>query len=319
MHRFPLLVSLGYAFASATWIAVSDRFVSVLFGPDAGVVQTYKGWFFVAVTAILLCWVLDREWARRKRSEDALAATVAALKQNEAALGAAKGAAEEATAAKSRFMTGVTHDLRQPLQAITFHAASLADSIEDERGRTALRGIAECASMIEAMLRELRATSERGQGNIGFEPSAFVAGDLLRGLEAVFAGPAAQKKLRLTIVPSRAVVFTDATILERILSNLLSNAIRYTASGRVLIGCRRRRDCLRISIIDTGPGIPEGELSGLFDGSHQGLPRAPGSQGVGLGVAKTLADAAGLRIDVQSRLGAGSTFTVTVPLAAPLH
>ena len=314
MRRFPLFVSLAYAGISAIWIAASDWLVAVLFKADVGLIQTYKGWLFIAATAVLLYWVLDQEWARRKRSEDVLSATVDELKRNEVALEDARKVAEAATAEKDRFVSGVTHDLRQPLQAIPLLTYTLSHKLTEKRDRDIIKGVEDCVMLMESLLRELRAASEKnGVPAIG-KPSIFSVADVLGILLTLFGGQAEKKGLRLKIVPSRAIVATDAAILERILVNLLSNAIRYTEAGRVLVGCRRQGLFLRISVIDTGPGIAETELPRLFNGLHRGLPRAPESQGIGLEVVGALADAASLRVEVTSRLGKGSMFSVIIPL-----
>ena len=119
------------------------------------------------------------------------------------------------------------------------------------------------------------------------------------------------------MVPSSLTVRSDPRLLEQIIRNLLSNAVKYTTEGKLLLGCRRRGDKLRIEVWDTGPGIPELELQAIFEEFHQlDNPARERSKGLGLGLAivQRLADLLGHKIDVRSRLGAGSVFTIEVPL-----
>ena len=119
------------------------------------------------------------------------------------------------------------------------------------------------------------------------------------------------------MVPSGLTVRSDPRLLEQIIRNLLSNAVKYTTEGKLLLGCRRRGDKLRIEVWDTGPGIPELELQAIFEEFHQlDNPARERSKGLGLGLAivQRLADLLGHKIDVRSRLGTGSVFTIEVPL-----
>ena len=139
---------------------------------------------------------------------------------------------------------------------------------------------------------------------------------MLARLGGEYEAQAKAAGLRLIVVPTRAVVHTDRQLLERMLRNLISNAIRYTASGRVLIGCRHRRGHVSVQVWDTGIGIPEDKLGAIF-GEFQQLGGAPrrnaAGLGLGLAIVERIARLLSLRIDVRSRLGRGSCFAVEVP------
>ena len=140
---------------------------------------------------------------------------------------------------------------------------------------------------------------------------------LLDELRTEFTYHAATNGLDWRVVPSSLTVRSDPRLLEQIIRNLLSNAVKYTNEGKLLLGCRRRGDKLRIEVWDTGPGIPELELQAIFEEFHQlDNPARERSKGLGLGLAivQRLADLLGHKIDVRSRLGAGSVFTIEVPL-----
>ena len=144
---------------------------------------------------------------------------------------------------------------------------------------------------------------------------------LLERLHAEFAPQAELKGLTLRTVPSSATVATDPELLDRILRNLLANAVSYTASGGILLGCRRCGDSVRIIVADTGPGIPEPQQHRIFEEFYQvGNSERDRSRGFGLGLAivRRITDMLDHPVAVLSVLGKGSVFSVTVPLAAPV-
>jgi CheY-like chemotaxis protein len=143
---------------------------------------------------------------------------------------------------------------------------------------------------------------------------------LLDRLDSDFRPVAHAKGLEVRMAPSAAVLWTDTLLLERILRNLVSNAVRYTEAGGVLIGCRRRGTGVRIDVLDTGLGIPQEQLSRIFEEFHQLNNPArtrQGGSGLGLAIVKRAADLLGHPIEVASLFGRGSRFSITVPLAPP--
>lgn len=245
--------------------------------------------------------------------------TERALRDSEAALVAAKERAETANAAKSRFLAAASHDMRQPLQAITlFVSVGLSRCTEPgtaeilDRIRGAAQGLAD-------LLNALLDLSRLEAGQVAAQPTDFPAASLFCGLTHEFEAMATAKGLCLTTVASTAVVRSDPTLLSAIVRNLLANAIRYTDHGRVLLGCRRRGRGLRIDVHDTGPGIAADRLALIFEEFYQvGNVARDRREGFGLGLAivDRLARLLGHRVDVASTVGKGSRFSITVPMAA---
>jgi signal transduction histidine kinase/CheY-like chemotaxis protein len=224
--------------------------------------------------------------------------------------------AERANASKSRFVAAASHDLLQPLSAAKLYVASLADSLADP----AANGVAHKASSalvsVEHILVALLDISKLDSGQASVQVSSVPLGPMLSQLGDAF-GPAAQAKgLDLRIVSSTAFVQSDATYLRRILQNLISNAIRYTDRGRVLIGTRRNGARLLIEVWDTGPGIPETEQERIFQEFQRLDAAASAAEGMGLGLAIVERACALLNhsLTLTSEDGRGSVFSVDVPL-----
>jgi two-component system CheB/CheR fusion protein len=167
------------------------------------------------------------------------------------------------------------------------------------------------------MLDKLLDINQLEAGIVTAAITDFPVKHLLEELRTELTYHAATDGLDWRVVPSSLTVRSDPRLLEQIIRNLLSNAVKYTNKGKILLGCRRRGDKLRIEVRDTGPGIPELELQAIFEEFHQlDNPARERSKGLGLGLAivQRLADLLGHKIDVRSRLGAGSVFTIEVPL-----
>jgi signal transduction histidine kinase/CheY-like chemotaxis protein len=226
---------------------------------------------------------------------------------------------ELANMARSRFLAVATHDLRQPLQALGLFVAQLQTRVNArERGRLIERADAAVAAMNE-LFQALLDISKLDAGVLTPDLSEFPVDHLLKRIETTFAGAAREKGLRLRIVPSSAWVRSDFIMLERILLNLASNAVRYTAQGGVVIGCRRRGAQVRIDVCDSGIGIPEDEQRNVFAEFYRlGGPDRERTGGSGLGLA--IVDRLGRLLDhpigLTSQLGRGTRFTVSIPLVA---
>ncbi len=171
---------------------------------------------------------------------------------------------ELANKAKSRFLATATHDLRQPLHALGLFVAQLDGRTSTAERKKLVAGIDASLSGMNALFNALLDISKLDAGVVNPKWSAFPAAHVLRRIETTFAGWAREKNLTLHIVPSDAWLRSDAVMLEQIVGNLVQNAIRYTASGKVLVGCRRRGDRLRIEVWDTGPGIPPDQQQNIF-------------------------------------------------------
>ncbi len=226
---------------------------------------------------------------------------------------------ERANLAKSRFLAVASHDLRQPLHALNLFAAQLRDQTDPtERARLVARIDAAIDSMNE-LFNALLDISKLDAGVLAPDISEFPVAHLLGRIETTFAATAREKGLRLSIVPSRAWARSDAILLERVLLNLVSNAIRYTSRGGIVVGCRRRGDSVRIEVWDSGIGVAEDQQLSIFGEFYQvGNPASGERAGLGLGlsIVDGLCRLLGHPIDLASRPGKGSRFSVSVPWAA---
>jgi CheY-like chemotaxis protein len=235
-----------------------------------------------------------------------------------AALQVARAEAEKASEAKSRFLAAAAHDLRQPMQALMMFIDELSYRPLGEAERHIVTKVEASARSLSHLLNGLLDISAIDSGAIQPRCADIPLAAALEGLEARFAGPADAKNLALTVLPTRASVRSDPVLLLRILSNLVSNAVRYTEAGRVLVGCRRRGREVLVQVCDTGIGIAPEQLPLIFEEYYQsanpGRDRRHGT-GLGLAIVERLAGLLGHAVEVASRPGHGSVFTVRLPLA----
>lgn len=230
----------------------------------------------------------------------------------------AKEAAEEANVAKTRFLAAASHDLRQPMQALAMFVAVLAGRAMDPDQAALVRRIQDSVTALEGLLNGLLDVSKLEAGLVVPHAADFHVGAMMERLAAEFAPLCQAEGLTLRVVPCRAVVHSDPSLLERILRNLLNNAVRYTKTGRILFGCRREGRSVRFEVWDTGIGIPGNELRNIFREFHQvGNPGRDRRQGLGLGLAivERLANLLDHPIAVRSQEGKGSVFSVKVAVA----
>jgi signal transduction histidine kinase len=226
---------------------------------------------------------------------------------------------ELANLARSRFLAVATHDLRQPLQALGLFVAQLRTRLDsNERDRLIERTDAAVAAMNE-LFQALLDISKLDAGVLTPELTEFPVERLLKRIETTFAAAAREKGLRLRVVSSSAWVRSDFILLERILLNLASNAVRYTTQGGLVIGCRRRGARVRIDVCDSGVGIPEDQQRNVFAEFYRlGGPDRERTGGLGLGLA--IVDRLGRLLDhtigLTSQLGRGTRFSVSIPSAA---
>jgi signal transduction histidine kinase/DNA-binding NarL/FixJ family response regulator len=218
--------------------------------------------------------------------------------------------------AKSRFLAAASHDLRQPLHALNLFIAQLsAEKDQAERDRLVGRMHAAVTAMNE-LFSALLDISKLDAGVLVPSISEFPVNHLLSRIETTFAVPAREKGLRLRVIASNAWLRSDIILLERILLNLVSNAVRYTDRGGIVIGCRHRGDRLRIDVCDTGIGVPEDQRQSIFrefyrlagpDGDRRG------SLGLGLAIVDRLCGLLDHPLELASTVGRGSRFSVSVP------
>lgn len=225
--------------------------------------------------------------------------------------------AERANASRTRFVAAASHDVLQPLSAAKLFLSSIADEGVTPAARQALSKAENALLSVEGILGALLDISKLESGRAAVSVGPVALDRLLAQLNDEFGAIAAAKGLRLTVVPCGATVVSDAAYLRRILQNLIGNAIRYTAQGRVVVGARRRAGMVRLEVHDTGPGIPEDEQDNIFKEFHRLNARASASEGMGLGLAivERACGLLGHPLGLQSELGRGTTFMVQVPLA----
>ncbi len=227
---------------------------------------------------------------------------------------------ELANKAKSRFLATATHDLRQPLHALGLFVAQLSGRSNAAQRREIVDGIERALSSMNELFNALLDISKLDAGVVNPNWSTFPAAHVLRRVETTCAGLAREKNLPLHIVPSNVWLRSDAVMLTRIVTNLVQNAIRYTRSGRVLVGCRRRGDRLSIEVWDTGPGIPADQRQNIFSEFYR-LAQSEGDHSTGLGLGLAIVDRLCRLLDhpieLKSAPGKGSCFAVAVPIVAP--
>ena len=240
---------------------------------------------------------------------------VTGRKHGAEALEAAKRVAEQATLAKSRFLAAASHDLRQPLQTLSLIRGLLAKGAKDEATRKLIDGLAGTLAAMGGMLDTLLDVNQIEAGTVRPDVRCFAISDILDRLRDEFTYDAEAQAIALRVVRCRLVVESDQHLLEQMIRNLLSNALKYTPRGKVLLGCRRCDGALRIEIWDTGAGIPVEDLDAIFDEYHQldNAAREPGrGLGLGLSIVQSLGRLLGHRVHVRSWPGRGSVFSIEV-------
>ncbi|HEY0833770.1 MAG TPA: ATP-binding protein [Azospirillum sp.] len=237
------------------------------------------------------------------------------------ALRAAKEAAERANLAKTTFLAAASHDLRQPIQSLFFFSAALARHVRDPEGREVLTMLDRGIDTLKGLLDGLLDVSRLDAGVIAPSVADVDLGPLLAHIGESCTPVARSKGLSFTVALSGDVaVRSDATLLGRMIRNLVENAVRYTDRGGVRLECRVDDGQARIRVSDSGIGIPAEHLEAIFQEFHQvATPERDRSQGLGLGLAivQRLSRLLDHAVEVRSAPGRGSTFTIVVPLAAP--
>jgi signal transduction histidine kinase/CheY-like chemotaxis protein len=255
---------------------------------------------------------------RNENLVTALEARSARLREQTTIAEDARRVAEHAERAKTRFLAAASHDLRQPMHAISLMVGALRP-----RGSGAEREIMarleRSVELLDGLFNAILDLSKLDSGAVKPEIAEVPLGTILEPLELHFGPAAAAKNLTLSVFASRAVVKTDAALLARALRNLVSNAIKYTRKGRVLVGCRRRGERVLIAVWDTGVGIAAGNLDQVFEEYFQAETRPPDRReglGLGLSIVKRLARLLDSEVTVSSVVGVGSCFGLEVPLVA---
>ncbi len=233
----------------------------------------------------------------------------------------AKAEADEANVSKTRFVAAASHDILQPLNAARLYVTSLIErqrQSESEGEDAALvQNIEASLEAVEEIFTALLDISRLDTGAMKPEIADFRIDELLQRLEVEFAPLAREKGLDLVFMPCSQSVRSDRGLLRRLLQNLISNAVKYTPAGRVLVGCRRRGDKLRIEVYDTGIGIPHAKRRAVFKEFHRLGHGARVARGVGLGlsIVERIARVLDCEVKLKSNVGRGSRFSIEVPRA----
>ena len=238
-------------------------------------------------------------------------------KRNEEDLRQAKNSAELANIAKSKFLAAASHDLRQPVQAMVYFTSALTAEMANPSAQSILHDLKASLDGVNLLLNSLLDVSRLDAGIIQPKLVNFSLSTLFERVQAEFMSQATDKQLGLKVIPTSAIVRSDPLLLERIVQNLVSNAIRYTESGRILVGCRTRGQTLTIEVWDQGIGIPPDRLDDIFQEFYQvGNTERDRTQGLGLGLAivKRLSSLLDHQVQVKSTFGKGSVFQIILPL-----
>jgi signal transduction histidine kinase len=232
----------------------------------------------------------------------------------------------EASHHKSRFLAVASHDLRQPMHALGLFVAQLRSHMTSAEGSRLVDRIDDAVAGMNELFSALLDVTKLDAGALTPTIAAFPVAELLGRIGSTFVAVAEEKGLSLRLASTSAWVRSDPVLLERIVLNFVCNAVRYTTSGGIVIGCRRRGGLLRIDVVDSGPGIPEDQQRKIFGEFYRLADAAKTNQaglGLGLAIVERLCALLDHPIELKSTTGKGSRFSVVVPVAPaatkPLH
>ena len=279
--------------------------------PDGGLVTTFTD----ITPSVKAAEALERANATLERR---VRERTGELTRLNAELERAKAEADEANVSKTRFVAAASHDILQPLNAARLYVTSLIERQRAGEDADLIQNIDASLEAVEEIFSALLDISRLDTGAMKPEFADFRIDELLNRLEVEFTPLAREKGLALVFMPCSQYVRSDRRLLRRLLENLISNAIKYTPAGRVLIGCRRRGERMRVEVYDTGIGIPQTKRRAVFKEFHRLDQGARVARGVGLGlsIVQRIARVLGCEVALKSHLGRGSRFSVEVPSAA---
>ncbi len=274
-----------------------------------------------------------RDVTERKRAEVELTAAREAAEKERAAADRARDVADHlrqvadqareiadrANQAKSRFLATASHDLRQPLQTLALLNGTLRRMVASADAAEVLAQQEHAVGTMSRLLNALLDISKLESGAVKPELRDFRVANVLEALRREFGAPAQSKGLELKVESSEESIHSDPAMVEQILKNLVSNAVKYTQQGRVAVRCRREGATLRIEVLDTGIGIPAAQLAYIYDEFYQvGAPASSSRDGYGLGlsIVQRLVKLLNARLEAMSEVGKGSVFALLLPLAA---
>jgi Na+/proline symporter/signal transduction histidine kinase/CheY-like chemotaxis protein len=227
--------------------------------------------------------------------------------------------ADDANKSKTRFLAAAGHDIMQPLNAARLYASALAEKLEGGPDHRLSQNIGKSLESVEDILGAVLAISRLDTGRQELKIKSFPVQKLIDQMEVEFEPFARERGIALRFVASSAWIRSDSALLRRLLRNLVSNAIKYTPKGKVLVGCRRRGNSVCVEVHDTGIGISEADRQSIFSEFKRldgGLKHA-GGLGLGLSIVDRISRVLDHQIDLHSSPGRGTRFSVRVPGAAP--
>lgn len=293
-------------------LSASERIVEIRTSPmpGGGVVVT---WHDITERILVAEALREANETLERRVEERTSELVRANRE----LARATRAADEANASKTRFLAAAGHDILQPLNAARLYASTLHERIGESADARLVANIAKSLESVEEILSAVLAISRLDTGRQETKITGFPIARIFEQMEVEFAPFARERGLDLRIVQSSAWVRSDPALLRRLLQNLISNAIKYTPRGRVLVGCRRAGTKVRIEIIDTGIGIARSDQRHIFTEFRRlddGARQAPGL-GLGLSIVERIAKVLSIDVALNSLPGKGTRFAITVPRA----
>jgi signal transduction histidine kinase len=286
------------------------------------------GWFIAqgdivhyAIAGMFLAWIptvgaLARRYSRSLEEALRLRFVNAALVDD---LTAQKAIAEQASLAKSRFLASASHDLRQPVHALGMFVGALRGHRLEERSVTLIDQVDASVAALDGLFTSLLDISRLDAGGVQNRPADIAVQPLLDRVCRDLAAEAEAKGIDLMLAPTRVAVRSDPLLLERVMRNLIGNAVRYTEQGAVLVGVRRHGRDIRLEVWDTGPGIAPEQCEAVFEEFFQvANPDRDRTKGLGLGlpIVRRLTDIMGHSMEMQSELGRGTVFRVLAPQVA---
>ena len=310
--RMGLLLLFGLILSVAAGLLLARRMVTPIKALQAGAAQVGAGALDhrIEVKTGDELEVLAEEF---NRMAERLRDSYAGLEQKVDARTRELAAANQA---KSRFLAAASHDLRQPMHALGLFIAQLRERVTESETLALVGKVESAVTALQELLDALLDVSRLDAGVVTATTADFRLQPLLARLDAAFAPQAERKGLRLRAVPTALAVHSDPVLTERILLNLLSNAVHYTERGGILIGCRRHGQNVRIEVWDSGVGIAPEHREAVFQEFYQlSNPERDRRKGLGLGlaIAARLARLLDSRIDLRSRPGKGSVFAIELP------
>ena len=313
IRRTGLLLIVGLVLSVAAAVLLARRMVTPIRALQAGATRLGAG----ALDHRIEIATGDELEALAKQFNQMASQLEASYAHLEQRIGERTRELELASTAKSRFLAAASHDLRQPMHALGLFVARLRETVHARDAVHTIEQIEASVRALDQLLDALLDISRLDAGVLKPRLEDFRLQPLLARMQTEFLPAAQAKGLRLCVMPSRLVVRSDPVLLERILMNLMSNAVRYTGQGGIIIGGRRRGGRVRLEVWDSGPGIPENKQQEIFQEFCQlGNPERDRSNGLGLGLAivKRLAQLLQHRIDLTSSPGRGSRFSIELPL-----